>query len=333
VLGGSTDLASGHTLLGVFEAMHNDGPWTLPENLQRLNGVVSLSGGTSALGNHTLVQGSVTLGDTVLVNAKVVTVDAHSTVAQALAIRGDKIAAVGGSAAMRKLAGPSTRVIDLGGRTVIPGLIDSHLHAIRAALSFTSEVNWIGARSLPEALARIGVAARAREPGAWLIVAGGWNELQFAERRRPTRADPRMFGSCAAQSGTTTGGSAVEEVLFGELDVPEVGALGASVRDDVKTRSGEVLIPRSSRAQLVAIPTSDGKDTNLDPRSVTVSGHKYLLAEQNAEKSSSPGGLGANKRTGKYVGGGAAWKSVCVLIVDPASESLSGSIPLYFVHL
>jgi hypothetical protein len=68
-------------------------------------------------------------------------------------------------------------------------LIDSHLHAIRAALSFTSEVNWIGARSLPEAMARIGAAARAREPGAWLIVAGGWNELQFAERRRPTRAE------------------------------------------------------------------------------------------------------------------------------------------------
>ena len=72
---------------------------------------------------------------------------------------------------------------------MIPGLIDSHLHAVRAALSFTSEVNWIGARSLPEAMARIGAAARSREPGAWLIVAGGWNELQFAERRRPTQAE------------------------------------------------------------------------------------------------------------------------------------------------
>ena len=56
---------------------------------------------------------------------------------------------------MRKLAGPATRVIDLRGRTVIPGLIDSHLHAIRAALSFSTEVNWIGARSLDEALGRI----------------------------------------------------------------------------------------------------------------------------------------------------------------------------------
>src|SRR6185503_19225299 len=75
------------------------------------------------------------------------------------------------------------------GRTVIPGLIDSHLHAIRAALSFSTEVNWIGARSLKEALGRIEAAARRMPPGAWLIVAGGWNELQFAERRRPTQAE------------------------------------------------------------------------------------------------------------------------------------------------
>src|SRR5215831_7960406 len=127
--------------------------------------------------------------DSVLVNGKVVTLDAGSSVREALAIRDGKITALGSSADIRKLAGPSTRVVDLGGRTVIPGLIDSHLHAIRAALSFTSEVNWIGTRSLPEALARISAAAHSREPGAWLIVAGGWNELQFAERRRPTQAE------------------------------------------------------------------------------------------------------------------------------------------------
>src|SRR5262252_1545274 len=80
--------------------------------------------------------------DTVLVNGKIVTVDARSSVRHALAIRDGKIAALGDDAEIRKLAGKQTHVIDLGGRTVIPGLIDSHLHAIRAALSFTSEVNW-----------------------------------------------------------------------------------------------------------------------------------------------------------------------------------------------
>jgi hypothetical protein len=127
--------------------------------------------------------------DTLLVNGKIVTVDARFSVQQALAVRDGKIVAVGKSADVRKLAGPATRVVDLGGRTVIPGLIDSHLHAIRAALTFATEVNWIGARSLGEATARISAAAKSLPPGAWLIVAGGWNELQFAEKRRPTQAE------------------------------------------------------------------------------------------------------------------------------------------------
>jgi len=127
--------------------------------------------------------------DLVLLNGKVVTVDAGSSLQEALAIRGGRILAVGRSAEIKRLAGPTTRTVDLGGRTVIPGLIDSHLHAVRAALSFGTEVNWIGARSLEEALGRIRDAARRRPPGAWLIVAGGWNELQFAEKRRPTQAE------------------------------------------------------------------------------------------------------------------------------------------------
>ena len=127
--------------------------------------------------------------DVVLLGGKIVTVDAQASVREALAIRDGKIVGLGSTAEIRRLAGPATRVIELGGRTVIPGLIDSHLHAVRAALSFSTEVNWIGARSLPEALGRISAAAKRRPPGSWLIVAGGWNELQFAERRRPTQAE------------------------------------------------------------------------------------------------------------------------------------------------
>ena len=127
--------------------------------------------------------------DLVLLDGKIVTVDAESSLREALAIRDGKILRVGSTAEIRRLAGPETRVVELGGRTVIPGLIDSHLHAVRAALSFSTEVNWIGARSLREALQRISDAAARRPPGSWLIVAGGWNELQFAERRRPTQAE------------------------------------------------------------------------------------------------------------------------------------------------
>src|ERR1700674_4439833 len=129
------------------------------------------------------------VADTILVNGKILTVDSQFSTQEAIAIHEGKIQAVGKTADIRKLAGAKSRVIDLQGRTVIPGLIDSHLHAIRAALSFSTEVNWIGASSLAEALGRIHDAAQTKTPGSWLIVAGGWNVDQFKEKRRPTQAE------------------------------------------------------------------------------------------------------------------------------------------------
>ena len=128
--------------------------------------------------------------DTVLLNGKILTVDTQFSTRQALAIRDGRIVALGGSAEMKKLAGPKSRVIDLQGRTVIPGLIDNHMHAIRAAQSFSTEVNWIGAASLAEALARIHDAAQKMKPGAWLIVVTPPATIDtFKERRRPTQAE------------------------------------------------------------------------------------------------------------------------------------------------
>ena len=127
--------------------------------------------------------------DLVLVNGRIATLDAKASVAEALAIRGERIVAVGSFAKVKPLIAKSTRVIDLHGRTVIPGLIDSHMHAIRAALSFSTEVNWIGTRSIAEALARLRDAAKVRKPNDWLIVAGGWTPEQFAEKRAPTQAE------------------------------------------------------------------------------------------------------------------------------------------------
>lgn len=127
--------------------------------------------------------------DTILMNGKIVTADDRFTIAQAVAIRGDRLVSVGSTVEARRFAGPKTRIVDLEGRTVVPGLIDSHMHAIRAALSFSREVNWIGATSLEEALGRLRDAARVARPGQWLIVAGGWTPDQFRERRRPTQAE------------------------------------------------------------------------------------------------------------------------------------------------
>jgi predicted amidohydrolase YtcJ len=127
--------------------------------------------------------------DLIVTNARIATLDARASQAQALAVRDGRIVAVGSAESVAPLAGAQTRRIDAGGRRVIPGLIDSHIHAIRAALSYSTEVNWIGAGSVAEAMARLRDKAAQARPGSWLIVAGGWTEAQFAERRRPTLAE------------------------------------------------------------------------------------------------------------------------------------------------
>jgi predicted amidohydrolase YtcJ len=127
--------------------------------------------------------------DTVLFNGKILTVDKDFSTQQALAIDRGRVLASGTSAAMRKLAGEKARMIDLGGRTVIPGLTDGHIHGIRAALTFGAEVNWIGVPTLKEALEKVRQAAQAQKPGSWIVVAGGWTEEQFEEKRRPDVAE------------------------------------------------------------------------------------------------------------------------------------------------
>jgi predicted amidohydrolase YtcJ len=127
--------------------------------------------------------------DILLVNGKIVTLDGTSQVSEALAIEAGRVAATGSTDAMRKLAGSATQIIDLDGRTAIPGLIDSHIHAIRAGFRYATEVHWDGATNIAEAMERLRSAAAHASPGAWLIVAGGWTARQFTESRRPTQAE------------------------------------------------------------------------------------------------------------------------------------------------
>lgn len=103
---------------------------------------------------------------------------------------------------------------------------------------------------------------------------------------------------------------------------PASAKYGATVSSDIKDSSGSLVIPRGSSALLVAVPAD--KDTNLDLRSVTVNGQRYVLSGQ--EKSSAPGGLGANKRTGKYVGGGAAIGAVLGAIFGGAKGAAIGAV-------
>jgi len=127
--------------------------------------------------------------DMVLRGGKIVTMDGGSSVKEALAIRDGRFIAVGTNRDMRPLTGPHTRIIELAGRTVIPGLIDAHVHATAACLTWDSDLHWERTRSLIDGLKQIENAARTRPPGSWIVVGGGWVPTQFTERRFPTRAD------------------------------------------------------------------------------------------------------------------------------------------------
>jgi predicted amidohydrolase YtcJ len=127
--------------------------------------------------------------DTVLVNGKVITLDGRSSVAPGIAIHDGRILETGTNEDVRKRADAHTKVIDLGGRTVIPGLMDSHIHALRAGLTYSVELSWIGVPSLAKGLDLIREAARTTKPGQWIKIGGGWTELQFAEKRGPTVAE------------------------------------------------------------------------------------------------------------------------------------------------
>ena len=120
--------------------------------------------------------------DTVLVNGKIVTVDDRFTIAQALAIKGERILKVGTTAEVEALRGPQTRVIDLAGRTVIPGLIDNHAHWVRAAEH--DELRFDGVTSRQQALKMLADRVHSAPAGEWIVVLGGWSEEQFTDEPR-----------------------------------------------------------------------------------------------------------------------------------------------------
>jgi len=119
--------------------------------------------------------------DTVLLGGKVLTVDASFSIAQAIAIKGSRIIAVGDDAAVSSFIDESTRVIELQGKTVIPGLIDNHMHFIRAAQRWNLQARIDGVNSRKRALEIIAAKAASMQPGEWVMVQGGWRENQFAD--------------------------------------------------------------------------------------------------------------------------------------------------------
>ena len=127
--------------------------------------------------------------DLILTNAKVTTLDRENPQAEAVAIRGGKFLAVGTEQEVRAAAAPNARVINAGGRRLIPGLIDSHIHVIRGGLNYNMELRWEGVPTLADAMAMLKKQAENTPPPQWVRVVGGFTEHQFAEKRLPTIAE------------------------------------------------------------------------------------------------------------------------------------------------
>jgi predicted amidohydrolase YtcJ len=127
-----------------------------------------------------------TPAEIVFFNGKIATQDDKRSFADSLAIANGRILASGSHEIVMRHANSSTRHVDLKGRTVIPGLNDSHLHIIRGGLNFNMELRWDGVPSLADALDMLRKQVARTPAPQWVRVVGGWNEFQFAERRGPT---------------------------------------------------------------------------------------------------------------------------------------------------
>lgn len=122
--------------------------------------------------------------DQILFNGKIVTVDDQFRIAQAVAIKGDRILTVGNNIDIQQLRGPDTKMIDLRHKTVIPGLIDNHAHFVRAPEH--DELRLDNVTSRKQALAMIRRRVQQSHPGEWIVTIGGWSSDQFID-------DPRGF--------------------------------------------------------------------------------------------------------------------------------------------
>ena len=130
-----------------------------------------------------------TAADVVLRGGKIITVDDAFSIKEAVAIWDGHFLAVGSNGEIRDYIGPHTRIIELNGRTVIPGLIDSHIHATVAGLSWDAELHWELNRTLADGMRQIAAAAKTKKAGSWIVVGGGWVPTQFVEKRFPTQAE------------------------------------------------------------------------------------------------------------------------------------------------
>jgi len=125
--------------------------------------------------------------DLIIYNGKISTMIKPGEFKQAVAVKDGIILAVGDSKTiLAEFKNQQTLIVDARGKTVVPGLNDSHIHIIREGLNYNAELRWDGVKTLKRAMEMLKEQAQRTPPGVWIKVIGGWNEYQFEEKRQPT---------------------------------------------------------------------------------------------------------------------------------------------------
>jgi hypothetical protein len=122
--------------------------------------------------------------DVILTGGKVVTVDERFTIAQAIAVKGERIVAVGSDDVISALAGPATRRIDLAGRAVVPGMIDNHAHYMEEGVLWTDELRLDNVTTRAQAIEMMKAKAASLPPDRWVYTLGGWSPDQFTDDKK-----------------------------------------------------------------------------------------------------------------------------------------------------
>jgi predicted amidohydrolase YtcJ len=151
--------------------------------------MLAVTGSLSFLRTQSQAQQADAPPDLIVHNAKVTTLQSDRPEVQAFAVRGEKVTAFGEDAEIMRLRTSNTRLVDAGGRRVIPGLNDSHFHLVRGGRDYNLELRWDGVESLQRGLQMIAEQALRTPSGQWVRVVGGWSPYQFKEKRMPTVAE------------------------------------------------------------------------------------------------------------------------------------------------
>ncbi len=207
--------------------------------------------------------GAVEAADLLLKNAVVHTVDAKQPRAEAVAVRGNRIVAVGSSAEVQVFAGPQTRVLDLAGRTVVPGFDDSHAHLLGIGFA-RLDVDLVGARSYAEVIARVAKAVKTRRPGEW-VRGRGWHEGKW---EAPAPGAVRGFPTHAALSAVSPDNPVVLERADGHAVLANAKAMVSRgiTRETKAPAGGEVIRNAAGEATGVFVDNAEGLVT-APPRS------------------------------------------------------------------